>query len=161
MKKIILFVVGIFLVLAQSCSRDDNSNDSGASIVGKWQLSHTVLNGTVTYNGLTAPIKDVKAGATECQKKSFMLFKSDGTGNEEAWLEENGTCTLKQGGSYTYSYNPSTKEITETQNGVSIKVSLKSLSNSELSYSESVNNLDIGNGFFTGTWEVYFVKVPN
>ena len=76
-------------------------------------------------------------------------------------MEENGTCTLKQGGSYTYSYNPSTKEITETQNGVSIKVSLKSLSNSELSYSESVNNLDIGNGFFTGTWEVYFVKVPN
>ncbi|MBP7173827.1 MAG: lipocalin family protein [Cloacibacterium sp.] len=160
MKKIILFLVGVFL-LTNSCSRDDNSSGSETSIVGKWQLSHTVLNGTVTYNGAVANVKDFKVNATDCQKKSYMLFKNDGTGNEEAWLENEGSCQLKESGAYTYSYNSSTREITETYNGVSVKVALKSLTSSELAYSQAINKLDTGNGVFTGTGDVYFVKVSN
>lgn len=161
MKKTIFILFAFVALIFSSCSRDDNSNSSQTSIVGKWQLSHTILNGTVTYNGVVANVKDFKVNATECQKKTYMLFKNDGTGNEEAWLEEAGNCKLQASGSYNYSYNSSTKEITQTQNGVSQKVVLKSLTGSELSYSQVVNNLDTGNGVFTGTIDIYFVKVSN
>lgn len=77
MKKIILFLVGVFL-LTNSCSRDDNSSGSETSIVGKWQLSHTVLNGTVTYNGAVANVKDFKVNATDCQKKAICFLKMMG-----------------------------------------------------------------------------------
>ncbi|MGB8703521.1 MAG: lipocalin family protein, partial [Gillisia sp.] len=70
------------VALVSACSKDDNSDNSNDKIVGKWYLA--------SFDG-GAALPD--ASASDCNKQSYIDFKSDGTAGTAYYSDNNGECT--------------------------------------------------------------------
>lgn len=80
MKKIFSLLLGI--IILASCSSDDDVTPVEDPILGKWFISE--VNNTGSFN----------FQLSDCNKESFVDFKTDGTSVSEFYAESNGECTL-------------------------------------------------------------------
>lgn len=161
MKKLLIAFFGLFLLINYSCSRDEgsNANFTSNSVVGKWYMSSTVLNGTakITSTGQSTPINNQTVSATACVAQSYDQYNTDGTNNSVVYSDQTGSCAKISESSTHYTYDSNTHVLTDKDNNLSI--TLSKLTNTEMSYQYTLNNQDMGNGVtFTGTVTLNLVK---
>lgn len=111
MKKTLLVVLAMVVTLA-GCSKDEEVKQD--PIIGKWKLIS--LN---TYsNGEIEPYKEL----TDCEKKSQLEFKTDGSGKRDFYDPYNNECigvhdvyTWSNKGNHTYEIKLGENEVQNTK----------------------------------------------
>ncbi|CAM1340550.1 hypothetical protein [Tenacibaculum amylolyticum] len=102
------------LVILFSCSNDDNTGNANDPILGKWFL--------FSNNALEA---------SDCEKRSFIEFKSDGSTVSETYQEINTSCTntisgndkWENKGEGLYSFNNIESQIQFLDDNMTMRVS--------------------------------------
>lgn len=103
MKKMHLFygfLIG--LILFSSCSSDDNSGDSSASIIGKWKLT------AESYGGVAQDL-------TDCEMEQTMEFFTNGTAKN--YYVDNSPCNFS---TITIDYSKLDNQLTFSVDGEGI-----------------------------------------
>ncbi len=126
MKKILFASFAALFIL--SCNRDDNNTTTSTSdsVVGNWKLTtFIILDG-----------KDKKTIYSEtnsgCEASNRSEYKKEGTTSFTFYDYSTGSCALKTTKTGTYTYDNTTKKLTNTIDGVSISSTLYSLSSLEM-----------------------------
>lgn len=91
MKKFFLLFISIAMLTA--CSEDDNSpqTDDGSEIVGTWFLVDAKAGG-------------VSGNLSDCAKKTFVTFNTDGSASSEFYEETDGTCEVSDSNTGSWDY---------------------------------------------------------
>lgn len=164
MKKLLYFSFILFVFsFFSSCNSDDSKDD--ASVVGTWGLTSVTVKGNLKKDGQTIPI-DESQNADACASKTTTTFQENGTGTAAAYaLDSAGNCNMTASENFTYTYNPSTKVLTETSNGVTESITLTELTSNKLVFGQTFDNVNFGQfdpqleGFyFTGTISTNLTK---
>lgn len=112
MKKFLATILFLFAIL--SCSNDENTGNANDPILGKWFL--------FSSNALEA---------SDCEKRSFIEFKLDGTTVSETYQEINSNCTntisgndkWENKGEELYSFNNIESQIQFLDDNTTMRVS--------------------------------------
>lgn len=160
MKKLHYFLLCLLTITLFNCSRDDKNEgiQFEYNIEGAWMPTAIALNGTISQNGITQPIKQVIPLGV-CERQTKVIFNADKTGHITAYSGENGSCEIKQEKNFTYVLNKNTGEVSVNIDNVITKSRIISATSNQTTSEEVVYNQNIGGFIFTGIATTTYQRV--
>lgn len=139
LKKALIFPLLLLLMISVSCrSNDEETPPDNQALIGIWQPYKYNQKATLS----TGPY-DKTTDLTICQQKSRVIFDQNDAGTTKMYGEDNGTCTLQNEATFTYTYDASSKTLNiKNSDGTTQSGTIKQLSESDLVY-ELVGTLEI------------------
>ncbi len=134
MKKIFYFLI---LILFISCNEDD---DPLNSIIGIWHLDKFAY---VCANG-----RIIEEPYTECQKRTYYKFNSDGTGSYRSYLDRDpfGDCIIRTERSFTWQIENNIIDLNIEDFTTTVPIVYKKISNTIIREIATIEVSNICNG---------------
>lgn len=157
MKKLSYLILSLFILMTASCSSDDDNGPVEASILGKWDITQMIMEGTFTEEGATVsfngvanslPGNDITFNADNTSTSNSAPFNMDLT-----YVIEGETYTMTQQVSSELTTSGTWREdgnflyLKETGSNDEVQYKIVTLNSSTLKLTADQNNINMGADF--------------